>query len=137
MRALSEEFIVPECTPEGAAFFIKENDEQGLRKFVNAGTSYHVAEIDSRIVGFIALRDNKHIFHMFVDKAHHRQGVAAALWHVVRQAALAAGNSGTFTVNSSNYAVPVYEKMGFVRTAEMQCKNGIFYNPMQLDGAGQ
>ena len=134
MRALSEEFIVHECTPEGAAFFIRENNEDGIRNFVKAGTVYVVAEIDNGIAGFIAMRDHKHIFHMFVDKAQHRQGVAAALWHVVRQAALAAGNSGTFTVNSSNYAVPVYEKMGFVRTAEMQCKNGIFYNPMQSEG---
>ena len=137
MRSLSEEFIVHESTPEGAAFFIEENDEQGLRKFVNAGTRYHVAETDSGIAGFIAIRDNKHIFHMFVDKAHNRQGVAAALWQVARQAAREAGNPGIFTVNSSNFAVPVYEKMGFRRTAEMQCKNGIFYNPMQLEGAAQ
>jgi GNAT superfamily N-acetyltransferase len=99
---------------------------------VNAGIVYHVAENDNRIVGFVALRDNRHVFHMFVDKACHRQGIAAALWQRVRETALAAGNPGEFTVNASNYAVPVYEKMGFVRTAEMQCKNGIYFNPMLL-----
>ncbi len=132
MRSLSDEFIVHECTPEAAAFFADENSEDGIRGFVNAGIAYHVAENDERIVGFIALRDNKHVFHMFVDKACQRQGIAAALWQHVRETALAAGNPGQFTVNASNYAVPVYEKMGFVRTAEMQCKNGIYFNPMQL-----
>lgn len=135
MRSLSEEFIVHECSAEAAARFIVENNEAGIRGFVNAGMAYHVAENECRIVGFIALRDNKHVFHMFVDKAHHRQGIAAALWQCARAAALEAGNPGEFTVNASNHAMPVYAKMGFVPTAEMQCKNGIYYNPMQLRGA--
>jgi GNAT superfamily N-acetyltransferase len=134
MRALSDEFIVHECTPDAAAHFANENSENGIRGFVNAGMAYYVAEKDDGLAGFIALRDNKHVFHMFVDKAHHRQGIAGALWQTARAAALAAGNPGQFTVNASNYALPVYEKMGFVRTAEMQCKNGIYFNPMQLGG---
>jgi GNAT superfamily N-acetyltransferase len=134
MRALSDEFIVHECTPDAAARFANENSEDGIRGFVNAGMAYYVAEKDDGLAGFIALRDNKHVFHMFVDKAHHRQGIAAALWQAARAAALEAGNPGQFTVNASNYALPVYEKMGFVRTGEMQCKNGIYFNPMQVKG---
>lgn len=132
MRSLAEEFIVHESSAEAAATFITENNEEGIRGFVNAGMAYYVAEKDRAIVGFIALRDNKHVFHMFVDKAHHRQGISAALWQCARDAALEAGNPGEFTVNASNYALPVYARMGFVPTAEMQCKNGIYYNPMQL-----
>lgn len=132
MRALSDEYIVHEFSAEAAAVFTKENNEAGIRGYVNAGMAYYVAEKDGAIVGFIALRDNRHVFHMFVDKAYHRQGIAAALWQWARAAALEAGNPGEFTVNASNHALTVYEKMGFVRTAEMQCKNGIYYNPMQL-----
>lgn len=132
MRSLSDEFIVHECSPVAAASFARENDENGVRAFVAAGMRYHVAEGDEGVVGFIALRDNKHVFHMFVDKGHHRQGIAKALWQVARETALAAGNPGGFTVNSSNYALPVYEALGFVRTAPTQCKNGIYYNPMAL-----
>ncbi|MES2017204.1 MAG: GNAT family N-acetyltransferase [Pseudomonadota bacterium] len=135
MRALSEEFIVNEGTPQAAANFVRENDETGLRKFVAAGTVYHVAEQDGRLLGFIAVREHKHLFHMFVDQRHHRQGVARALWAVARQAALEAGNPGVFTVNSSNYALPVYRAMGFVQTDAMQFKNGLYYNPMLLDGS--
>ena len=39
-----------------------------------------------------------------------------------------------FSVNSPNYAVPVYVAMGFVRTEPTRLKNGIYYNPMKLDG---
>ena len=134
MRALSEEFIVNEGSAAAASNFVRENDEAGLRGFINAGIVYHVAERDGKLLGFIAVRERKHLFHMFVDKQHHRQGIASALWAVARQAAIDAGNPGLFTVNSSNYALPVYRAMGFVQTAPMQFTNGLYYNPMQLDG---
>jgi predicted GNAT family N-acyltransferase len=36
-------------------------------------------------------------------------------------------------VNSSRYAVPVYEKLGFKRIAEEQISNGIIFNPMKAN----
>jgi GNAT superfamily N-acetyltransferase len=133
MRALSLEFFLNEGSAEAATFFTNENDEAGLRRFMAAGTVYYAAVMGPALAGFIALRDNKHLFHMFVDKLHHGKGVARALWQHARQQAIERGNPGLFTVNASNYAVPVYERMGFVRTAPTQCKNGIYFNPMQLD----
>ena len=56
----------------------------------------------------------------------------AKLWEVARPAAIDAGGSGSFTVNASNFAVPVYEAMGFVRTAPTQCLKGLYFNPMSL-----
>lgn len=51
---------------------------------------------------------------------------------VARRVACEGGQAGVRTVNASNYAVPVYEALGFVRTAPMQCKNGVYFNPMVL-----
>lgn len=133
MRTLSEEFIVHESTTEAAASFVRENDEAGILNFIDAGIVYRVAEIDGRVVGFIAIRENRHLFHMFVDKAYHRRGIARQLWEVARKAAIEAGNPGVFTVNSSNYALPVYEKLGFVRTEPTRETNGLYYNPMRLE----
>ena len=133
MRTLSEEFIVHESTTEAAASFIRENDEAGILDFIDAGIAYRVADIDGRVVGFIAIRDHRHLFHMFVDKAYHRRGIARQLWEVARKAAIEAGNPGVFTVNSSNYALPVYEALGFVRTEPTRQANGLYYNPMRLD----
>lgn len=133
MRTLSEEFIVHESTAEAAASFVRENDESGILNFIDAGIAYRVAEIDGRVVGFIAIRENRHLFHMFVDKAYHRRGIARQLWEVARKAAIEAGNPGVFTVNSSNYALPVYEKLGFVRTEPTKETNGLYYNPMRLE----
>ncbi|GAB3450250.1 GNAT family N-acetyltransferase [Massilia solisilvae] len=132
-RAAALEFIVHESPPEGAANFLRENDEEGLRGFVRQGHVYHVALADGELAGFVAVRELTHLFHLFVDKRWHGQGVARRLWEVARRAALDAGNPGFFTVNSSNHALPVYAAWGFVPTAERQFTKGLYYTPMRLE----
>ena len=131
IRSLSEQFIVHESAPDAAAAFVREHDQDAVRRNIGAGMVYHLAERDAMPAGFIAVRDNTHLFHMFVDQRFHRQGVARALWEVARAAAVKAGNPGVITVNSSNFAVPVYEALGFIRTNVTQYSNGIYFNPMQ------
>lgn len=131
LRASASEFIVHEPTAEGAATFLRENDEHGLRTYVRSGHVYHVAEDDTALAGFVAVRADSHLFHLFVDKRWHGQGLARRLWDTARAAAEARGGPGQFTVNSSNYAVPVYEAFGFVRTAPTQCVKGLYFNPMR------
>lgn len=135
LRHLANEYIVHESSPDAAAAFLHEHNEAGVRRLIASGMAYHVAELDGTIAGFIAVRDKQHVFHLFVDKAHHRKGIARSLWRAARKAAMDEAHSGVFTVNSSNHAVPVYAAMGFVPTAPMQFKNGIYFNPMQFDGS--
>lgn len=132
LQVLAREFIVHESTRMGAAGFLRENDEQTLRRLVAGGYVYHVAVIDGALAGFIGMREHKHLYHLFVAREHHGKGIARRLWEVAREAAAQAGNDGSFTVNSSNYAVGLYQALGFVRTAPTQCKNGLYYNPMAL-----
>jgi GNAT superfamily N-acetyltransferase len=132
LRASAIEFIVHESSREGACTFLRENDEAGMRGHVAAGHVYHVAVDGGAIAGFIAIRANSHVFHMFIDKRWHRQGLARRLWEVARAATLARGGSGSFTVNASNFAVPVYTSFGFERTAPTQCVKGLYFNPMRF-----
>lgn len=132
LKVLSREFIVHESTPEGAATFLRENDADAIRRYIASGQVYHVAEVAGEIAGFISMRDRSHLFHLFVGVNWQGQGVSRNLWEVARQAAIDAGGNGRFTVNSSNFAVPAYQAMGFVRTAPMQCLKGLFFNPMSF-----
>ncbi len=136
LRSLALEFIVHESTPVGAATFLAENDEHGIRGYLARGHIFHVALDGDRLAGFIAIRDNSHLFHLFVGTAWQRQGLARRLWHAARAAAIARGGDGNFTVNASNYAVAAYERLGFVRVAPTQCLRGLSFNPMQLAWAG-
>jgi ribosomal protein S18 acetylase RimI-like enzyme len=132
LNVLAREFIVHESPPEGACTFLRENDEEGIRRYIGMGHVYHVAETDGEIAGFIAVRGKSHLFHMFVGVKWQRQGLGRKLWDVARAQAIAEGAEGSFTVNASNYAVAMYEALGFVRTAPMQCVKGVYFNPMEL-----
>lgn len=132
LKVLARQFIVHESTPEGAATFLRENDAQAIRRYIASGHVYHVADADGDIVGFVGVRERSHLFHMFVGVQWQGQGVGRQLWETARAAAIAEGGSGAFTVNASNFAVPVYEAMGFVRTAPTQSLKGLFFNPMAL-----
>ena len=134
LTALARQFIVHESTPAGAVTFLRENDESAIRGYVASGHVYHVAELDGEIAGFVAVRARTHLFHMFVGARWQRQGVGRQLWETARTKAIAAGGSGQFTVNASNFAVPVYQALGFARTAPMQSMKGLFYNPMERQG---
>lgn len=131
-RACALEYIVHESPPEGACTFLRENDEEGLRGYVRAGHVYHVTLDGGELAGFVAIRNNDHVFHLFVDRRWHRQGLARRLWGAARRAAAERGAGGAFTVNASNFAVPVYEAFGFERTAPTQCVKGLYFNPMRF-----
>jgi GNAT superfamily N-acetyltransferase len=132
LRALAREFIVHESSPEDACTFLRENDADGIRGYIALGHVYHVAVEGDELAGFVAVRERSHLFHLFVARQWQRRGVARRLWDVAREAALAAGNPGAFTVNSSLVGRPVYESFGFVPTDPIQCKRGLRFLPMRL-----
>ena len=131
LRASALEFILHACPVEGACTFLRENDAAALRGFLAVGHAYHVAQAQGGIAGFIALRDNGHVTHLFVDRRWHRQGLARRLWQAARAAALARGGSGVFTVDASDYALPVYLAFGFAPAAPTRCVKGVRFHPMR------
>jgi predicted GNAT family N-acyltransferase len=84
----------------------------------------------------VAMRDNRHLYHLFIAPRFQGQGLARTLWNTVRLAALASGNPGHFTVNASLTAVPVYERFGFVANGEKVETHGIAFLPMKLSDEG-
>lgn len=81
-----------------------------------------------RVVGHIAIRNNQHLYYLFVDQDHHGQGIARQLWDHARSES----GSDHFVVRSSVYAVPVYEKFGFVINGPVSVRDGIVFQPMEL-----
>ncbi|KHA78328.1 hypothetical protein NC77_13325 [Janthinobacterium lividum] len=84
------------------------------------------------MAGVVAMRDNTHLFHMFVPRAWHRRGMARRLWQAARDASLAKGDVTAFTVNSSLYAFPLYTSLGFVATGPKVEEGGIAFVPMRM-----
>jgi len=69
-----------------------------------------VAEENGEILGTIAVGDNI-IQELWVSPAHHRKGIATALFRVAEELIRQAGHTA-MTVSTSGYGRPFYEAMG-------------------------
>lgn len=92
---------------------------------------YLVAYLDSQLAGFIAIRDGSHLFHLFVERSNHRQGIARRLWERALEELCVPDNDGGFTVNSSLSAIPVYRAFGFIPAGSILSRHGISFLPMR------
>ena len=107
--------------------FIKSlSPEATTERIVSREYEYVLAEDNGSILGVIAMRNGRHVYHLFVRSDAHNQGVARALWdHVLNRS-----ETRSFTVNSSPYAVPAYERLGFRATDRPQAQDGLVFVPM-------
>jgi ribosomal protein S18 acetylase RimI-like enzyme len=92
---------------------------------------YIVAAEEGALVGFIAIRDRSHVFHLFVAKTHQRRGIARQLWKLASTPESSTATPSRYTVNSSLNAVPVYEALGFISAGSIMRVHGISFLPMQ------
>ena len=121
-----QQYEAPDYTQEGSAEFYKSiHDEKYLSELC-----WYGAFVQDDLVGVLATRSaGAHIALFFVEGKYHRQGIGKQLY----QAARAANHSNMMAVNSSPYAVPVYQKLGFRNTGSEQVVNGLRFTPMKLD----
>lgn len=117
------QFEAPEYPEEGVRTFRELLDNQDkLRRL-----RFYGAFDGSALIGVICVREPQHIGGFFVKAAYHRQGVGRALFENMK----ADYEKQEFTVNSSPYAVPVYEHLGFTAEDTEQLVDGIRFTPMR------
>jgi GNAT superfamily N-acetyltransferase len=75
------------------------------------------------------LRDHHHVFHLYVEEAHRRRGIARRLWSYLLQQAEHEGARAMY-VNAWPEAVPVYLRFGFVAVGRVTTSEGIPRQPM-------
>jgi len=115
---------------KGAERFFRGISPQAIRGYINDPAFYYVAAWrGNELAGAAALRNGSHLFHLFVAPAYQRQGLSRRLWEMLQ--AGADPGCGMFTVNSSPYAVAVYQRFGFVATGPPVVRNGITFVPMK------
>ncbi|WP_340222009.1 GNAT family N-acetyltransferase [Fusobacterium nucleatum] len=98
------------------------------KKITNSFKVYGAFE-DNILKGVIATDKRKrHINLFFVDKSSQAKGIGKKLMAIGIE-----NNENSFiTVNSSRYAVPIYEKLGFVKMEEEKEQDGLKFTPMKL-----
>ncbi len=119
------QFEAPEYSDEGINEFYRSihDDDYVSRLRVFGALS------GNELVGMIATRnEGTHIALFFVKGSRHRQGIGRMLFQTVMKNR----PSGKMTVNSSPYAVPVYQRFGFTDTDIEQVVSGLRFTPMEL-----
>ena len=103
-------------------------ESEFLKRIASDEFANFVYERDNIIVAYIAMKGTRHLYHLFVEEQHQGNGIARALWqHAIQQCV-----SETYIVRSSLYAVAVYRKFGFVESGIVGEKEGIGFQPMEL-----
>ena len=118
------EYEAPDYTEEGVEEFHKSmQDEEYLSQLCMYG-----AFASERLIGVIATRsEGTHIALFFVDSDFQGKGVGRSLFQTV----LDHGGSNHMTVNASPYAVPIYQKLGFIETDTEKVVSGLRFTPME------
>ena len=80
---LSIIYICHEFTKEGADALLASMSPDAIRKYIEAGYQYHVAEISNRLIGISGVKDNSHLYHLFVAEKYHRQGIGNQLIGII------------------------------------------------------
>lgn len=111
--------------------------EEGIETFCNFVNNKEITKSfkvygafeNDVLKGIIATDSPKrHICLFFVDKTSQGKGIGKKLMAIVIE-----NNENSFiTVNSSRYAVPIYEKLGFVKMEEEKEQDGLKFTPMKL-----
>ena len=85
---------------------------------------------ENEIVGFITIKNKNQLFHLFVDKKHHKKGIAKELWNYVKEHY----DISNMSLNASLYAIKTYESFGFSINGEESEYLGLKYQPMSYKG---
>jgi GNAT superfamily N-acetyltransferase len=129
-----DEFVAPEYSSEGIREFRRYTAPNAFGERAHSNHFSLLAWAETKLVGMIEVRSHDHVSLLFVDPGFHHRGIAKELMRrTVQICRTGETTPSEISVNSSSYAVPIYEKLGFRRAGEKQVRNGIGFIPMVLD----
>lgn len=119
------EFEVPVFPKEGGIEYKRIIEETREKKNI----TFYGALDGSKVVGVLGMRENNHIGYFYVNKDYHKRGIGKALFQRMTEDY----ENKTFTVNAAPYGLPIYTRLGFVKTGEEQNVKGVIFTPMKYN----
>jgi GNAT superfamily N-acetyltransferase len=133
IKKVYDEFVSVDYSNEGNRFFYEWIKPSKIAERQRNQINIWIAFIDSKLVGMIEIRDNKYISLLFVDKEYQGKGIAKKLFEKsLKEIIRRDPKLNKFYVHASPYSIPIYKKMGFIETDDMQEENGMKYLPMEM-----
>lgn len=128
IEGLSEYFASGSVSQVSQKFWDSISVEAVTERITSRDFRCFVAEDVNGLSGFVAFRNPSHLLHLFVATHAQSQGLGRLLWQKVLDLSV----SSKITVNSSIFAIPFYQRLGFVRAGPEKSEGGISYLPMVL-----
>ncbi len=131
VKAVFDQYVASDFGPEGIAEFFRFANPLAMASRSGPEQVLIVAVQGGQLVGVLEVRSGSHLALLFVSLKG--RGIARQLLRIAiiecraRQPHLSA-----ITVNSSLYAQPIYQRLGFKETAPARTANGIVHVPMAL-----
>lgn len=128
------EFVMPGYSQEGIETFQKFIHPEELQKLMEIKKIFMLGCFDGeKLVGVLAIMDFCHVSLFFVDKTYQRRGIAKALFtKALKICSHKNPELNEITANSSLYAVPVYQRLGFEIKGKPTTNDGITFIPMRM-----
>lgn len=127
------EFVAPGYSEDGIIEFSKYVTLKSTRDRLSRNHFMLLALDGNLIAGVIEVRNNNHISLFFVRKEYQNQGIGRKLYELaIEKCKTLKPDVDVIDVNSSPYAVPIYEKLGFVKVSNEQIANGMRFTPMAI-----
>ena len=115
----------------GAERFLASMSPAAIEKYIdNPDFDYYVCHVGCDLAGVVAAKERNHLFHLFVAKRFQKNGFSKILWRHLKANVFDSSGADKVTVNSTPYAVPVYEKFGFASVGSKVERDGIAFVPM-------
>jgi len=132
--SLTKKYVCPTCDASAHNILLSSMSEDSIEKYLSTNYDYVVAvSTDNEVIGVAGVRDNTHLYHLFVDDNFQGNGLSRKLWEAVKEEAIRKGNNGSFTVNSAVNSEGVYLRFGFKRTEGIRNRQGMVDVPMVLE----
>ena len=120
----------------GAEEYLASVSVRAEREYLaSARYRYLLAYSGSQLVGFITIRDGSHLFHLFVDRAHQRRGIARLLWERALRELCAPEQRGSFYGQLKPFGRAGLSSLRICSSRITKSVHGISFLPMRRPGA--
>jgi predicted GNAT family N-acyltransferase len=126
--------VAPDYSKEGILKYYSFVNFEFIRKWKTEGRICLAAKAGSKIAGIIDIKDTNHLTMFFVNTKLQNFGIGRKLLtEAIMKCKTIYPGLSYFEVNSSPFAVKIYEKLGFAKQSGEQEQFGIRYTPMRMD----
>jgi len=121
--------VAPTLEKEGVQTFQSIASTVGLESRMDADNEMLVYEENGEVIGFLELKEGRHIAMLFVSPSAQRNGVGKSLF----SAMLPYVKNNVITVSASLTSVPAYQHYGFECAGDASESAGLRYQPMEIE----